>query len=163
MAERQGLSKNALIKRLRTAFASVKRPEVVSDGCPRRVCVELEQRFKDKAKEDLTPKDIEIISSELTIISEDALLYFMPRVLEVALEDKGTVNLDMLIMNLSCFPGEGAQYQYKKKRLNGFTTAQSDVILDIIEMWTKDESIKKGWRDDLTRSLTFWKKRAKRS
>jgi hypothetical protein len=163
MEQDKVLAVEGIIKRMRAAFASVKEPEMVSDGCPRPVCVELEARFKDKRSRDrLSARDIEILSSELTIINDDAFRFFLPMVLESALKDKASVNMDMLIMNISCYPEQGQSYDFNKKRLNGLDTAQSDVILDIIDLWIADVTIGQGWRDDLSNSLGYWRKRAKR-
>ena len=156
------INKHSLINRLRTVFSSVKQPKTASDGCPRKICREIERRFGNKTREKLNKDDILFMSAELTLLNENAFHYFLPAILETALDDIKSVSFDHLVQNLFSYPKEHGHKKFQDKRLKLFSTAQSDVILNIIEWWIKNEDIGETWREGLVKSLPFWRKRAKR-
>ncbi|MFX0138620.1 MAG: DUF6714 family protein [Candidatus Hodarchaeota archaeon] len=156
------MEKEVIINRLKAVFASVKKPSTVSDGCPRKICREIERRFGNKTRENLNKNDILFMSAELTLLNENAFHYFLPVILEAALEDINSVSFDHLVQNLFHYSGERDFKKFQDKRLKIFSTAQSDVILDIIEWWINNEDIGESWRESLVKSLPFWRKRAKR-
>ncbi len=156
------INKQSLINRLRAVFSSVKQPKTASDGCPRKICREIERRFGNKTREKLNKDDILFMSAEFTLLNENAFHYFLPVILEAALEDIDSVSFDLLVQNLFHYPGERDFKKYRDKRLKILSTAQADVILDIINWWIKNEDIGESWRGDLVKSLPFWRKRAKR-
>jgi len=149
-------------KQILVSFKDVPLPKMVSDGCPREQCQEIEQRFQGRTRDSLSASEIDQLSNEMILLNPQAFRYFFPAVLLAALENINSINFESFSENLIVYPGK---YGYKNTTLNlaqTFSIAEADAILQIIEYWIQDPNIEAFIKEDFEKSLEFWRKKAKR-
>ena len=96
-----------LIKDLKVAFSERKIPLNISDGCERKICQYLESEFRMKYGEELSRKQIGTLSSEMTLLNNEAFCYFVPVILTTALQNPAAIDMEMVIQNLTIYPEIG--------------------------------------------------------
>jgi hypothetical protein len=154
------MEKDILKNRLKIAFEAIPQPKTVSDGCPRKQCREIEQWFGGKKRNNLSQNEILILSNDFGLLNPKAFQYFLPVLLEASLTDIKSITFDMFVQNLFCYP-KLKGYRTQKEKFNLLTIVQSDIVLKIIEYWIKYEDIGEYWTEELTKSLPYWRKKAK--
>jgi hypothetical protein len=149
-------------KQILVSFKDVPVPKMVSDGCPRQQCQEIEQTFHGRTRESLTASEIDQLSNELIILNPQAFRYFFPAILLAALENPDSINFESFSENLIIYPGK---YGYKNTTFNlaqDFSMSEADAILHVLEYWIKNPKIDSFLKVEFEKSLEFWRKRAKR-
>lgn len=149
----------SLITILDQAFGSENGPLNVSDGCPRDICVRIEQEYHNKPRDQLTSKDIFFLSQNLILLNPDAFRYYCLPILKAAITNPKTVEMDDLIQNFIYFPGMNDYKNYTKKRLDLFSKAESAAILILLKLWLENPKVADIWGENIEKSLSYWKKK----
>lgn len=149
-----------LIETLEQAFVSEKKPQNVSDGCPRDICVRIEQEYHNKPRDQLTSEEIFFLSQNLVLLNPDAFRYYCLPILKAAITNLNSIEIDDIIQNFFFYPGMNDYQNYTKNRLDLFTKAESAVILLLLKFWLQIPKIADIWCENIKKSLPYWEKKS---
>jgi len=144
-----------------TQLVQSRYPQRVSDGCPRKICQEIEANYFRKTWDSLTQNEISFLSSNLTVLPTDSFKYFLPIILITAIDSPTKIDLEMVIQNLIWYPTMNDYKQYQEERLNSFSISEAEVIVEIFKFWLETANLEIILKEELRRSLPFWLKKAK--
>lgn len=153
---------NNLVRKVIEIFGNPSQPEFITIRPYLKedpYVVEIETRFKNKKRKNLDNEDVGWLITDIIWLSNSALQYFFPKVLEFAITKPLELrNFDLFMMQL-------ADKKMIKKKFGFINISQANVIYEILQFWQSNEKLleKFSIEDELKKGIEYWKKRAKLS
>ncbi|KJU86302.1 hypothetical protein MBAV_001491 [Candidatus Magnetobacterium bavaricum] len=152
------MNKETLIDRAYELFSMFEKPLkcTIHDDCPE--CDDHEETLRNLERGDLSGEDIGTVGySPLPNMTTEALLYFLPRIIELSLDNENDADEGPVLIRLIGLLADAPS----SDRFKLLPDEQSEYISDVL-MYIKsncnDIIEYEGWGDDLNNAINNWKR-----
>jgi hypothetical protein len=149
------MTQEQLVQRLNSVFGKSNPPEYITirpflkeDS----YVVEIEERFKKKPREKLTVQDVAWLITDIIWLSENALKYYLPKMLEIAIQTP------FLLENFDLFPMQLADEKIIEEKFGFITRRQAEFIVETLQIWQANKKLMEKFclTNELQKAITYW-------
>ncbi|MHA1132571.1 MAG: hypothetical protein ACTSQQ_17430 [Candidatus Helarchaeota archaeon] len=149
-----------LVQRIRILFGDEAPPEYITQRPflqEDTYVTEIEERFRNKRRENLDVEDVAWLITDIIWLSEQALKYYFPKILEMAILSPLELN------NFDLFPMQLADRKIIREKFGFINIAQAELILEVLHFWSRHDQVLARFpvTEELKKAIAYWKKRAK--